>query len=295
MQHVTTIPLCLVVALVVTTGCSRQSPGLDAINAQLSSEQKAVGAAVENSIGMILVPIPQGMFQMGSKQKDRKKWFNLGEEFPQHRVEITDNFLIGVSEVTQAQYFRLMGEKPWEKKPLVGVSPDAPASYISFKKAQEFCEKLSQKENRQYRLPTESEWEYACRSGSQTIFYFSDDPKELGDYAWYFQNAYKSGEQYPRRWGMKAPNHWVLFDMHGNVCEWCSDFFASYPKDAAGRIMKNPKGPDSGKWRVWRGGGVIDNPRDLRSATRNSNGRAHYRPEFLAGFRVVCEMENEVE
>ena len=94
---------------------------------------------------------------------------------------------------------------------------------------------------------------------------------------------------------MKAPNHWVLFDMHGNVCEWCSDFFASYPKDAAVWIMKNPKGRDSGKWRVWRGGGCIDNPRDLRSATRNSNGRAHYRPEFLAGFRVVCEMENEVE
>ena len=113
--------------------------------------------------------------------------------------------------------------------------------------AVEFCRKLSEQESAQYRLPTEAEWEYACRAGSTATWCFGDDGGRLGDHAWYGTNAYQQGEQYPHCIGQKLPNAWGLYDMHGNVWEWCQDWYAPY--DRAGKVSVDPQGPKQGKGR----------------------------------------------
>ena len=152
---------------------------------------------------------------------------------------------------------------------------------------------MSEKEDRVYRLPTEAEWEYACRGGTLTAFHFGNKPFKLDDYGWYFNNAYKAKEQYPHPWGLKKPNHWMLYDMHGNVCEWCSDKYDLYSTTLIKKVTTDPKGPEKGRLHVWRGGGFSSNAQDVRSATRHISGGSHFRPEYLAGFRVVCEMKEQ--
>jgi formylglycine-generating enzyme required for sulfatase activity len=187
----------------------------------------------------------------------------------------------------------VMDETPWLDEPLTKDSANTPATYVSHKKATAFCERLSEKEDRVYRLPTEAEWEYACRGGTVTAFYFGNKPFKLDDYGWYFNNAYKAKEQYPHPWGLKKPNHWMLYDMHGNVCEWCSDKYDLYPTTLIKKVTTDPKGPEKGRLHVWRGGGFSSNAQDVRSATRHISGGSHFRPEYLAGFRVVCEMKEQ--
>jgi formylglycine-generating enzyme required for sulfatase activity len=130
-------------------------------------------------------------------------------------------------------------------------------------------------------LPTEAEWEYACRSGSKTRFYFGDDEDKLGDFAWYLGNS--DGKTHPV--GQKKPNSWGLYDMHGNVWQWCSDWYESYGN------AKNidPQGPASGKARVYRGGSVILTPIRCRSAYR-SGGPPETQNNTTYGFRVVVEI-----
>ena len=285
------VSLCFAVSLLA--GCSRTSPSLGFIASSLALEQTETGQAFENSIGLIFVPIPSGEFQMGTSSDTKVKWSNIKDESPLHRVQISTPFFMSVSEVTQEHYTMVMDKKPWLDEPLTKELPNTPASYVSHKKAVEFCKRLSKKEDRVYRLPTEAEWEYACRSGTFTAFHFGNKPFKLGEYAWYFNNAYKANEQYPHPWGLKKPNHWMLYDMHGNVCEWCSDKYDLYPTTLIKKVTIDPKGPEKGRAQVWRGGGFSSNSQDVRSATRNSNGRSHYRPEYLAGFRVVCEMKEQ--
>jgi formylglycine-generating enzyme required for sulfatase activity len=136
---------------------------------------------------------------------------------------------------------------------------------------------LSEKEGKLYRLPTEAEWEYACRAGSTTRFSFGDDEQRLGDYAWFEKNA--DGRTHPV--GLKMPNAWGLYDMHGNVWEWCQDWYGEYP---AGSVI-DPAGPANGPGRVLRGGCILNASWNIRSALRSND-----LPDFkdaVVGFRLA--------
>ena len=235
------------------------------------------GQVIENSIGMKLVSIPAGEFMMGSPDSDSNASSN---EKPQHRVRITKAFYLGVYEVTQGQYRQVMGSNPSSYKE---SGEPAPVEHMSWEEVQGFCRKLSalaeeRAAGRQYRLPTEAEWEYACRAGSTSKYSFGDSEAEaeLGKHAWYFQN---STTTHPV--GEKQPNAWGLYDMHGNVFEWCQDWFGPYEAGTT----SDPKGPGSASARVQRGGCWCDLGRACRSAYRMA-GRSDEESGFC-GFRVA--------
>jgi len=173
------------------------------------SERFGLPIEITNSIGMKLKLIPVGEFMMGSPESDDDAWQN-----PRHKVRITKPFYLGVYEVTQAEYEEVTGENP---STFNGAGN--PVEQVSWNDATEFCKKLSAKEENTYRLPTEAEWEYACRAGTTTRFSFGDDPASLGEYAWHKDNS--GGKTHPV--GEKKPNTLGLFDVHGNVAEWCVD------------------------------------------------------------------------
>jgi formylglycine-generating enzyme required for sulfatase activity len=198
--------------------------------------------------------------------------FMMGEE-EQHEVTLSKPFYMGVTEVTQAQYEAIMGTNPSSFK-----GPANPVETVSWNDATEFCKKLSEKTRQAVRLPTEAEWEYACRAGTKTAFSFGDDESALGDYAWYAANS--GDTTHPV--GQKKPNAWGLFDMHGNVWEWCADWWGVYPKGA----VTDPQGPASGKYRVLRGGAWPLDPGRCRSASLTD-----FTPDsryFIYGFRVAA-------
>jgi formylglycine-generating enzyme required for sulfatase activity len=231
-----------------------------------------VPVTVTNSIGMKLVLIPPGEFLMGSPMSESDA---CHAERPWHRVRITNPFYLGVTEVTQEQYERVTGANPSHFK-----GAQLPVETVSWEDAMEFCRKLSGLSaewtaGRVYRLPTEGEWEYGCRAGSTTRYYFGEDASMLGDYAWYAGNS--GGQTHPV--GQKKPNGWGLYDMHGNVSEWCSDWYSDYSLTS----VSDPTGPASGVVRVDRGGGMRSFARRSRSASRLS-----FAPSSLAlGFRVA--------
>ncbi len=135
------------------------------------------------------------------------------------------NYSIGETTVTQKEWREVMGTEPWKEMSYVAEGDDYPAVYVSWHDAVEFCKKLSDIEGKAYRLPTEAEWEYACRAGATTAYYFSDNATELDKYAWFDENAWCAGEKYAHRVAQKLPNKFGLYDMHGNVWEWCDDLF----------------------------------------------------------------------
>ena len=250
-----------------------------------------------NSIGMKLVLIPPGEFDMGStqeevdqllkeaKEKNYDAWYmdRLPAEAPRHRVRLTKPFYLGACEVTVGAFRRFVddtgyktdAEKDgkggfgcdekgvWAQKPeFVWRNPgftqtdSHPVVNVSWNDAAAFCQWLSRKEGKEYRLPTEAQWEYACRAGSTTRYSFGDDATSLGEYAWYAGNS--GSKTHPV--GEKKPNAWGLYDMHGNVWEWCADWFAAdyYAKSPT----NDPVGPDSGASRVVAWGLVADDSPD---------------------------------
>jgi len=267
--------------------------------AQISvSDQKAMsnarihrpGDTFTNSIGMKLVYVPAGEFMMGSgrsaaslaREHDTKEEY-FADEHPQHRVRISQGFWMGQTEVTQGQYTVIMGGDPWSDKSYVQQSDNNPAVYVSWEDAAEFCKKLSQREGKTCRLPTEAEWEYSCRAGTKTAYTFGDSDSSLGDYAWFRDNAFRVDQEYAHQVGQKRPNAFGLYDMYGNVHEWCSDWYdESYYSSSPG---VDPQGPSSGSYRVLRGGSWHYFPRLCRSAGR-FRGSPGYRG-YDVGFRVV--------
>ena len=234
-----------------------------AFKKQMAPAQLALGDPVVNSVGMLLVPIPAGEFQMGSPESDSEAYEETG-----HLVKITKPFYLGVCEVTQQQYEKVMGVRPWEGKQNVKEGADYSAVYVSHDDAVEFCRRLSKQEGVEYHLPTEAEWEYACRGGTTTVFSFGDDASRLVQYGWYHNNAWGIGEKYAHRVGQKLPNRWGLYDMHGNVWEWCQDWYGSYGRQ---QVVSNPMGPAQGNRRVVRGGSFLSHLSNLRSANRLHN------------------------
>ena len=231
---------------------------------QLAKAQDAP-KEITNSIGMKLVLIPKGTFQMGSPESERGR-----EEWePQHEVTISKNYYLGVTEVTQGQYEKVMGTNPSNfRKQVIRKSDSSmyPVEQVSWGDAVEFCKKLSdlpeeKAAGRVYRLPTEAEWEYACRAGSKTAYSFGESSKSLGDYAWFDGNS--NNQTHPV--GEKKANAWGLYDMHGNVWEWCSDYYDDYDKNSA----TDPVGPTEGSLCVSRGGSWNSLAAYCRSAGRD--------------------------
>lgn len=138
------------------------------------------------------------------------------------------NYQIGETTVTQSQWREVMGTEPWKGQLYVMEGEDYPAVYVSWNDAVEFCKKLSDIEGKAYRLPTEAEWEFACRAGTTTSYHFGDDAAELGKYAWFFENTWNIDEKYSHPVAKKQPNQFGLYDMHGNVWEWCSELHDEY-------------------------------------------------------------------
>jgi formylglycine-generating enzyme required for sulfatase activity len=273
-----------------------------------------------NTLGMKLVLIPAGEFLMGSPDEDKDA---EDDEKPQHRVKISKPFYLGATEVTVGQFGRVVesagyrteaetdGKGGWgwneQAKKFEGFDPKHSWRFTGFEQTDEhpvvnvtwndaiaFCNELSKLEGLKpyyrigageqsggdrYRLPTEAEWEYACRAGSTTKYGFGDDASELGQYAWYEGNS--GLKTHPV--GQKRPNGFGLFDMHGNVWEWCWDWYDS--RYYSQSPDADPAGPSRLSIRVFRGGGWDDDPRSVRSANRyrdtpvSRNG--------LLGFRVA--------
>jgi formylglycine-generating enzyme required for sulfatase activity len=278
-----------------------------------------------------LVPIPGGTFEMGAPGGEVK---HAKDEEPQHSVQI-DPFWMGTKEVTWDEYEQFAFAYDLKKKKRDGVDPqkqsdlekkaDAvtrptppyadstfgfgrsgqPAICITHHAAMEYCRWLSEKTGKLYRLPTEAEWEYACRAGTKTAYFWGDGTDQIEDYAWYVNNAEK-----PMPVGKKKPNPWGLYDIHGNVAEWCLDHFAPdvYKQFAAANPSKEPVIlPDAKEYPyVARGGSWDDDAELLRSAARRGSNpewsvQDPQRPQSIwwhtdatgVGFRIVRPLEEQ--
>ena len=212
--------------------------------------------------------VEPGSFVMGSPESEAGR---ETDESPQHEVTISGGFHLGKYTVTRGQWERVMGTSPWEGESSIPSSPVFPAVFISWDDVQQLISRLNSSNGYwRYRLPTEAEWEYACRAGTSTMWSFGEDRHALGDYAWYIDSEAEAKDQTPREVGAKLPNPWGLHDMHGNVWEWCLDVYGEdyYSRSPA----VDPQGPnsDAGSSRVIRGGYFRYFTRHSRSASRNT-------------------------
>jgi len=222
-----------------------------------------------NSIGMEFVLIHPGRFLMGSPEGEGED-----DEHPQHKVRITKPFYMGVALVTQTQWTAVMGSYPSYFR-----GDELPVESVSWNDVRRFIWNLNRKENTQYRLPTEAEWEYACRAGSHMEYCYGDDNEELGEFAWFSENS----DMHTHPVCLKKPNAFGLFDVHGSVWEWCEDWYEeNYYKKSP---INKPKGPSTGKHRIIRGGCWEFGASMLRSAYRL--GAAPDKAGRLIGFRCA--------
>lgn len=273
---------------------------------QQEEEAKRLGVRVEisNSIGMKLRLIPPGRFLMGSPEDEP---FRTKNESPVHEVQLSRPFFMGIHEVTLGQFqsfvkasgYQTEAEKDGKgalrlnavnaalemdprctwRNPGWQQSDDHPAVCLSWNDALSFCRWLSKQEGKRYRLPTEAEWEYACRAGTRTVYFFGDEPAKLSDFAWHKGNSRRQAQPV----GRFKPNAFGLFDTHGNAAEFCADF---YEEDYYQHCpIADPQGPATGMERIGRGGSW--NGVRLRAAMRGKNDLGYRCNNH--GFRVVCE------
>ncbi len=257
------------------------------------------GKTFTNTMGMKFVHIAPGTFMMGSPPDE----IGRRDDEKQHQVTLTKGFYLGVTEVTQGQWESIMGTSPSYFK---NCGDDCPVESVTWNDSREFILRLNQSENTtRYRLPTEAEWEYACRAGSQTAGYTGpiriighNNAPALGDIACYggnscviYSGAYECAE-WPERQILcsscgtqpvagKKPNAWGLYDMLGNVWEWSQDWIGEYP---SGHVT-DPTGPSVGEWRVSRGGSWDSYAAACRAAARDESGVDD--TDYLSGFRVA--------
>jgi formylglycine-generating enzyme required for sulfatase activity len=228
---------------------------------------------IVNSIGMSFALIPPGSFMMGERRGATEA--SDPDEEPQHRVALSKPFYMGVHEVTQSQWVRVMGYNPSRFR-----SPDNPVEQVSWNDAIRFIRKLNKLEGGDfYRLPTEAEWEYSARSGSGGFFWFGDDPKMLSQYAWQAENSQKRSHPV----GQMPQNPFGLFDLCGNVSEWTMDWYGERYYSKSSYI--DPKGPPAGSSKTVRGCSYADPAKYCRSAYRN-----YLAPKDMnshIGFRVL--------
>jgi formylglycine-generating enzyme required for sulfatase activity len=215
------------------------------------SKEFTMTEKLPNQVALEMVSLPAGEFLIGCPDSDPDA---QNYQKPQHQVKV-NSFAIGKYPITQAQYQAVMGTNPSHFK----NNPQNPVEKVSWNDAQAFCQKLSQITGKTYRLPTEAEWEYACRAGTTTRYYFGDNDNQLGDYAWGRENSNRTTHPV----GQKKPNGWGLYDMSGNVWEWCEDS-------------------------CLRGGSWYYDPRICRSANRDRI-IPYLTTLFDYGFRVACD------
>lgn len=234
-----------------------------------------------------MVRIPAGSFLMGSPEDEAGRW---SDEGPRHRVTLARDFLLGATPVTAAQFETVMGDSPSRRH-----DDRTPITGVSWFDAAKFCNRLSGHEGRRpaygfrgddviliegadgYRLPSEAQWEYACRAGTSTRYWSGNDETDLARVGWFHGNS-----DTPQPVAEKPPNPWGLYDMHGNVWEWCHDRYGPYP----GGPRVDPQGPPRGVYRVVRGGSFVYGARNARSAVRFWRHPAH-RSRWL-GFRLAA-------
>ena len=264
-------------------------------------------------VSLKLVLIPAGKFKMGNhdtpaetiqkvgggRPSQEENEEHLADEYPAHEVTISKPFYMGIYELTQAQWKAVMGTEPWmtetgEGEKMAAAQPrpegfdDYPAVWMNSYDAIEFCRKLSKKTGMSVSLPTEAQWEYACRAGSTTTFSFGDDLSKLIDHGWY--GGLKDGqkEDYAHRVGQLKPNAWGLYDMHGNVWEFCSDW---YDKDFYSRSPSvDPENTTQTDLRCLRSGSFHSHPTVSRSAQR-ARWVGPKQVRYNYGLRVVVSTE----
>jgi len=270
--------LLLLPAILSLASCQRVDPQ--------APETSPLPEIITTAGGIEMVRIPAGRFTMGDDRDE-------DDQSPTHDVQI-DAFLLDRYEVTQQHYVPMMLDSGSNFK-----GPNRPVEMVSWIKAASYCNARSEEEGLEpcyredltcdfeadgYRLPTEAEWEYACRAGGKTLYSFGSDPGKLADHAWYKTNGRK--QTHPV--GQKKPNTWGLYDMHGNVAEWCNDV---YDKDYyAASPAENPSGPASGQKYVLRGGSFAGTAESCRSARRAADTPGYTDacfPRETIGFRCV--------
>ena len=256
-----------VFASVLTIGCSRKKTEL---------------VMVANSVGMNMLKVPAGTFFMGSTED--------ASQMPVHEVTFALPFLMSSTVVTQQQWKAVMGTEPWVGEDLnsVQIGLDRPAVNMLFEDASEFCRRLSALEGKNYRLPSEAEWEYAARAGSKGRWFFGDSVELLVQYAWCDTNSRSSGYVGAHPVALLKPNALGFYDMYGNVWEFCEDAwhgnYNGVPTDGSAWLG----GPDSD--RVMRGGSYYSTPERANSTVRYNI--VLDKPYENIGFRVVCEISN---
>lgn len=225
--------------------------------------------------GIEFVLIPAGEFEMGSPSEEQGRFPN---ECPAHRVTIKKSFYIGKSSVTQKQWKKIMGRNPSHFK-----GEDRPVEMVSWIEVQKFVEKLNEKEHTdKYRLPSEAEWEYASRAGTQTRYHFGNDESKLDEYAWYAENS--SGQTHTI--SQKKPNSWGLYDMYGNVWEWVQD---NWHENYKGSPSNGSSWEDeNSSHKVSRGGSWYCSAILCRSASRFKRGSENHISNL--GFRLLREL-----
>jgi formylglycine-generating enzyme required for sulfatase activity len=225
-----------------------------------------------NSIGMRFLYMPPGKFLMGSPEGEADR----NDDETLHEVTITMGFYIQETPVTQGQWQSLVGYNPSE---FCEYTDEHPVEQVTWEECVDFANRLkSQEKGRIYRLPTEAEWEYACRAGTTGRYCFGDDEAMLDEYGWFQDNA--DGHTHPV--ASKKPNPRGLYDMHGNVWEWCRDTFGDYPEGPA----TDPLGALQGAYRTGRGGAWSDPAKACRSAYRSGSAPTNSGSDM--GFRLAC-------
>ena len=241
----------------------------------------------ENKLKMKFCWCPAGFFTMGSPESEEGRDSDESDE-NQVKVELAQGFWLGKVEVTQGQWTKVKGTEPWKGRSYIKTGAECAASMVSWNEAAHFCRKLTEMERNagrlvgdwSYSLPTEAQWEYACRADTSTRFNFGNDESKLGVYTWYYENSWRVDEWSPLGVGLKKSNGWGLQDMHGNASEWCRDWYTE--KLAGGR---NPEVTTMALQRVIRGGSVFSTEAECRCAARD---KCH--PDFQTnhlGFRVA--------
>lgn len=265
-------------------------PDMSQLFEALQKEVQPQARTLSNSVGIKLVLIPSGTYLMGLPTDHPAARAN---EMPQHEVILTQPIYMASTPITQDQYEQVMAKNPSKFTRASGGGPDNPVDTVTWNDAVQFCKQLSARPDekaagRTYRLPTEAEWEYACRSGADTLFAYGDSlaPGQGNFDVRFPMNAEREEKLLGRssRVGAYPANNFGLFDMHGNVWEWCGDWYGE--NYYAVSPTRDPQGPSEGQYRVARGGCWRSHAATCRAAYRNA--LAPHNKDPYTGFRVVC-------